>query len=582
MNLLNRINFPSDLKTLSVSDLGVLADEIRQTLIHRVNETGGHMSPNLGFIEPTIALHYVFNSPKDKFVFDISHQCYTHKILTGRKDGFINEENYYKYSGFTAPNESEHDLFQIGHTSTSVTLATGLAKARDIKGDKENVIAIIGDGSLTGGEAFEGLNNAAVLNSNFIIVVNDNNMSIAENQGGLSRHLANLRDTQGKAENNLFKALGFEYFYVENGNNISDLINVFEKVKDSKSPLVVHLHTLKGKGLKESEENKEKFHYVMPHVLDVEDDGMTSSPDYSSITREHIWNKIENGEKIVVVTPATPSIIGLTPDIREKFGANYVDVGIAEQHAIGFISGLAKNGVKGVLCVASSFIQRGYDQISQDLALNNSPAVILVFGGGISDSDATHLGVFDIPLISNIPNLIYLAPTNKEECLSMLDYALENKTNSIVIKIPNAELISVGITDETDYSKAKFKVVEHGKDVAIIGVGSMFELAKELKSKLKGQNIDATLINPCFISSLDKGLLDDLNREHKLVVTVEDGIVDGGFGQKIASYYGSSNMRVLNYGAEKEFTDMVDLDEIYECCRLKSDLIVEDIFNIIG
>ena len=582
MEVLNKVNYPKDLKNLSLDEMNKLADEIRELLVKKVNATGGHMAPNLGFLEATIALHYVFDAPKDKIVFDIAHQCYTHKILTGRKEGFIDEKNYHKYTGFTAPEESEYDLFKIGHTSTSISLATGLAKARDINGDKENVIAIIGDGSLTGGEAYEGLNNASVLNSNFIIVVNDNGMSIAENQGGLHMHLQELKKNKGELKDNIFKSLGFEYIYVDNGNNIEDLINAFKKVKDTNKPIVVHLNTEKGHGLEYATKNKEKYHWIMPHTLDNEGKPEGVMPEtYTSITNDYLVDQVEKGNNVVVITPATPGASGLTPAIREKLGKHYVDVGIAEQQAVAFASGIAKNGAKPVLEVLSSFIQRAYDQLSQDLALNNTPATILVYWGTISCNDATHLGIFDIPLISNIPNIVYLAPTNKEEYLAMLDWSVnKNKDYSVVIRVPYVELKSVGIKDNTDYSKLnKFKIVDEGKDVAIIAVGNFFELGEEVKQELKKHDINATLINPKFISGLDKKMLEDLKKNHKLVITLEDGIIEGGFGQKIASYYGNSSMKVLNYGAEKEFADRVDLDKLYNKYHLTKELITKDILD---
>lgn len=578
--ILDKINSPKDLKNVKIEDLNVLAEEIRQLIIKKINTTGGHMGPNLGFLEATIALHYVFDTPKDKIVFDISHQCYTHKILTGRKDGFLEEKNYHKYSGFTAPEESEYDLFKIGHTSTSVSLATGLAKARDINKTKENVIAVIGDGSLTGGEALEGLNNAAVLNSNMIIVVNDNGMSIAENQGGIHNHLQDLRN--GKADNNLFESLGFEYFYLKDGNNVKKLVETFEKFKDVNHPVVLHLYTNKGNGLKQAEENKEKFHYVQAHVLD-DDNQKNEVETYNSLTINYLLDEVNKDNNIVVITPATPGATGLTDDVRKKLGKHYVDVGIAEQHAVGFLSGIGKNGAKPVLMILSSFIQRAYDQLSQDLALNNIPSTILVDWASISGSDATHLGVFDIPLISNIPNIVYLAPTNKEEYLAMLDWSVnKNNKHSVAIRVPTTSLISNGIKDETDYSIInKYKLIEKGEKVAIFGVGNFFELAKNVKKDLLKNNINATLINPCFISGLDKELLDDLKKDHNIIITLEDGIIEGGFGQKIASYYGKSDIKVLNYGADKLFTDRVPLDTLYNNYRLKKELIIEDILNII-
>ena len=583
--VLNKVNYPKDLKNLSIGELNTLADEMRSVIIKKVNTTSGHMGPNLGVIEATIAMHYVFATPKDKLVWDVSHQSYPHKILTGRKDGFIDEKKYHKYTGYTAPEESEYDLFKVGHASTSIALATGLAKARDLKSDKENVIAFIGDGSLTGGEAYEGLNNASVLKSNIIIVVNDNGMSIAENQGGLARHLQALKDSKGEAKDNIFKALGFDYIYVDNGNNIEDLINAFKKVKGINHPVVVHIHTEKGHGLPMALTNKEKFHYTMPNILDEKANAqpMQNVETYNSITTDYILKEIKKGNNILVVSPATPSLV-FTQEQRKEVGEHFVDVGIAEQEAVAMISGAAKNGVKAILPIYSSFIQRAYDQVSQDLALNNNPATILVNAASIYGlNDATHLGRFDITLISNIPNLVYLAPTNKEEYLAMLDWSVnKNKNHSVAIRVPAVALESTGKKDTTDYSKLnKFKVVEDGRDVAIIAVGNFFKLGKQVKDELKKQNINATLINPCFISSIDKELLESLKKNHKLVITLEDGIIEGGFGQKIASFYGNSDMKVINFGADKEFTDRATEKELSEKYHLTPELIVKDINKIL-
>lgn len=577
-NILNTINSPADVKKLSINEMKELASEIREVIIKKVNTTGGHMAPNLGIVEATMALHYVFNSPIDKFIFDVSHQCYTHKILTGRKEGFTDESKYYNYSGYTNPKESEHDIFKVGHTSTSVSLATGVAKARDLKGETGNVIALIGDGSLSGGEAFEGLNNAAVLDSNIIILVNDNDMSIAENQGGLYKNLKELRDSKGKAECNFFKSMGFDYYYIEDGNNIEQLIETFNKVKDINHPTVVHMTTLKGKGLPIAEENKETFHWIMPGTLDAKPSTEVVE-NYNTITVDYVSKKAKEDKTLVLINPATPGACGFSPEFRKELGKQYVDVAISEEHAIAYSSALAKCGAKPILAVLSSFIQRTYDQFSQDLCLNNNPATVLVYWGGISGADATHLGCFDIPMLSNIPNLVYLAPVNKEEYLAMLDWSVEQKDYSVAIRVPFGNFISTGIEDKTDYSQInKFKMEEEGKDVAIIALGSFFELGKKVKSMLKEKlNINATLINPHFITGIDKDMLEELKSNHRLVITLEDGILEGGFGEKITRFYSTSDMKVINYGANKEFTDCVPLDELYERYHLKEDLIVNDI-----
>lgn len=578
--ILDKVNSPSDLKKLSAEELNVLSEEIRNLIIKKVNTTGGHLGPNLGIVEAAIALHYVFNSPEDKIVFDVSHQCYPHKILTGRKEGFTNPEKYHDFTGYTAPEESPHDMFKVGHTSTSVSLAAGLAKARDLVGGKENVIALIGDGSLSGGEAFEGLDNAAVLNSNIIILINDNDMSIAENQGGLYANLQLLKDTQGTAGCNFFKSLGFDYYYVEEGNNVEKLIETFKKVKDINHPVVVHMHTMKGKGLAIAEENKEAFHWILPGTLDEKMDvPQIAEEDYNSITTDYILKKAQKDPKVITINPATPGVHGFTHEFREKLGSQYLDVGIAEEHAVAAASAMAKNGAKPILAIMSSFVQRTYDQLSQDLCLNNSPVTMLVYWGAISGGDATHLGSFDIPLISNIPNMVYLAPACKEEYLKMLDWSVEQTDYPVAIRVPFGDFISTGIEDETDYSQLnKFKLVEDGSEVAILGLGNFFKLGNDVKSALKEKlGIDATLINPRFITGLDEDMLNSLKDNHKLVITLEDGLLDGGFGEKVARFYGNSDMKVLNFGAHKEFSDRVPLNELYQRYHLTTDLIINDI-----
>ena len=587
MKVLDKLNSPDDLKKINYEELEDLANEMRSLIIKKVNTIGGHLAPNLGFIEPTIALHRVFNSPIDKFVFDVSHQCYAHKILTGRKKYYENPEKYLEISGYTNPSESNHDTFVIGHTSTSVSLACGIAKARDLKGEKYNVVAIIGDGSLSGGEAYEGLNNAAVLNSNFIVLVNDNEMSIAENQGGLYENLRLLRETNGKSELNFFKSLGFDYRYVECGNDINKMIEALEEVKDINHPVVLHVRTEKGKGLKVAEENKELCHWILPNLLDENNeirkqDNANCPETYATITNNFLLDKYNEDKTLLVINPATPWAVGFTPDVREKFGANFIDTGIAEEHAVAYASAAAKNGANPYLLLISSFLQRTYDQLSQDLALNNSPMTLLVHWGAIQGNDMTHLGCFDIPIISNIPNIVYLAPATKEEYLKMLEFSYTNKKFPLAIRIPFINPVSTGVPDNTDYSVLnKFKVVQSGSEVVLIGVGNFYHLALEVADALKAEGIEATVINPLFISGLDEELLNSLKENHKLVVTLEDGVLDGGFGQKIASFYGNSDVKVLNYGAKKEFPDRVPLDNLYKNYRLKKELIISDIKEIL-
>ena len=580
--LLDKIKVPQDVKNLSVEEMEILAGEIRNGILNRDSMVGGHVGPNLGIVETAIALHYVFDSPKDKIVYDVSHQCYPHKMLTGRQDGFFTAEGMAEISGYTNPDESEHDFFKVGHTSTSVSLACGLAKARDLKGEKHNVVAVIGDGSLSGGEALEGLNNAAVLGSNIIIIINDNEMSIAENHGGLYTNLRLLRETNGQAECNMFEAQGFDYRYVAEGNSVGQMIKVLQQVKDTSKPTVIHIHTIKGKGYKYAEENKEKWHWNLP--FDIKSGEVTvtfgTGENYNDITYNFLQERINKDKDVVFVTAGTPGAFGLTPERRKALGRNYVDVGIAEEHAVAFVSALAKGGCKPVFGVWSSFVQRTYDQLSQDLAINNNPAVILVFSGAISGMDVTHLGCFDIPLIANIPNIVYLAPTNKQEYLAMLNWGLEQNNHPVVIRVPQTIDSKAGSLSANYDDLNRYQVVCEGSDTVIFALGSFFNLGMQTAEKLKEHGICATVVNPRYITGTDKELLENLKEKHKIAVTLEDGVLDGGFGEKIARYYGNSEMKVLNYGADKEFVDRVPVDGLYRRYRLRPDLIVEDILKI--
>ena len=585
--LLNSVNSPADVKKLSVNELNILSSDIRECLIKRLSVNGGHCGPNLGMVEMTIALHYVFNSPTDKIVFDVSHQCYTHKILTGRKEAFINPQKYKSVSGYTEPSESEHDHFIIGHTSTSVSLASGMAKARDLKGEKYNVIAIIGDGSLSGGEAFEGLDYAAELNSNMIVIVNDNQMSIAENHGGIYKNLALLRETNGCAECNLFKAMGFDYKYIANGNNIEVLINAFNEIKDCNHPIVVHINTIKGKGYKPAEDNKESWHFCSP--FDIESGKPQQSGgksiDYQTLTADYLLERMKNDKSIVAITAGTPTVMGFDAKRREKAGEQFVDVGIAEEHAVALASGLAKGGAKSVFGVYSTFIQRAYDQISQDLCINNNPATLLVFWGSLgSMNDVTHLCFFDIPLLSNIPNLVYLAPTCIDEYWAMLNWSINQTEHPVAIRVPAGKEATKVVNIEKCYSPInRYKVIDEGSDVAIIAAGSYFSLGERVASLLSSKyGITPTLINPRYLTGIDKCVLNSLKENHKVIATLEDGVLDGGFGEKISRFFASSDIKVLNFGAKKEFVDRYNIKEFLRANHLTDEIIVEDIVNCLG
>lgn len=583
---LEKINKPSDIKKLNNNQLNELAEEMRKALLGKLSIHGGHFGPNFGMVEATIALHYVFNSPVDKFVFDVSHQSYCHKMLTGRKDAFLYEEHYDDVSGYTDPNESEHDLFTIGHTSTSVSLACGLAKARDLKGGNENIIAIIGDGSLSGGEALEGLDFAGEQNSNFIVVVNDNDMSIAENHGGLYKNLRLLRETEGKAECNFFKSMGLDYVFVKDGNDIQSLVSAFESVKDSNHPVAVHIVTQKGKGYTLAEKNKERWHWCMPFDPETGESAFSfNGEDYSEVTCNYLLNKMKKDKTVCAITSATPAIMGFSEDKRKEAGVQFIDVGIAEEHAVAMASGIAKNSGKPVYGVYSTFIQRAFDQLSQDLCVNNNAVTIPVFSASIFGmNDVTHLGIFDIPMISNIPNMVYLAPTTKEEYLATLDWAVNQTEHPVAIRIPGGEFISDGKVITKDFSKLnKYEITQKGTKIAIIGLGSFYGLGVETAEKIKQKTgITPTIINPFYITGTDDDLLNQLKTEHEIVITLEDGILDGGFGEKISRFYGNSQIKVLNFGFKKQFLDRYNVDEILKENHLTADLISEDVIELIN
>lgn len=576
---IEKINGPEDVKKLNIEEMTALAEEMRHALLKRASIHGGHFGPNFGMVEAIIALHYVFESPKDKMVFDVSHQTYPHKMLTGRKDAYLYEEHYDDVTGYSCPQESEHDHFTIGHTSTSISLACGLAKARDLRGESANVIAIIGDGSLSGGEALEGMDFAAELDSNMIIVVNDNDMSIAENHGGLYSNLKLLRETNGQAECNLFKAMGLDYVYVDHGNDLRELIGAFKQVKDSKKPVVVHINTLKGKGYKPAEEHKEEWHWHLPFDIETRKSHFPEVEDYSSVTCEYLIEKMKQDPTVVAITSGTPTILGFTQEKRKQAGRQFVDVGIAEETAVALASGIAKGGGKPVYGVYSSFIQRTYDQISQDLCIDRNPATIVVYTGSVFGmTDVTHLGLQDIPMLSNIPGLVYLAPTTKEEYLSMLDWSVEQKEMPVAIKLPGGDMISDGREVTKDWSQLNtYEVTEKGSKIALIGLGTFYSLALQTAEMLEKKGIHATVINPYYITGLDEGLLEKLKADHDTVVTLEDGILNGGFGEKIARFYGSSDMKVYNYGLKKEFLDRYDVNEVLKENHLTAEQIVNDV-----
>lgn len=580
---IEKINTPNDLKELSIQQCSDLAVEIRNVLLKKASEVGGHLASNLGMVEATIALHYVFDSPKDKIVFDVSHQCYTHKILTGRKNAFLEPEQYKAVSGYTNPDESEHDVFKIGHTATSISLACGLAKARDLAGRSENVIAIIGDGSMSGGEAFEGLDfGGSELNSNLIIIFNDNGMSIAENHGGIYKNLSELRESEGKAQNNLFRAFGYDYRFVKDGNDINALVQTFSSVKDIDHPVVVHICTIKGKGYTFAEQDKEGSHWVRPFDLTTgQEKNQFSGERYDRIIRDHLIEKMKEDPKLTTIIAAVPDALSFSEDKRKIAGKQFIDVGIAEEHAVALAAGIARNGGKPVFATMSTFFQRTYDQISQELCINKCAVTLLVANASVyAVNDVTHIGIFDIPLISNIPNMVYLAPTNKQEYLAMLDWSIVQNEYPVAIRAPRNGVFYADSEVDTDYSDLnKYKVVKSGEKVAVIALGDFFQMGENVVKLLsENRGVTATLINPRYITGLDKELLLSLINSHSVIVTLEDGVLNGGFGEKIASFLGPhKETSVLNYGLQKEFLDRYNLDEVMKKNRLLPEMILEDI-----
>ncbi|MCB5774393.1 1-deoxy-D-xylulose-5-phosphate synthase [Ruminococcus callidus] len=583
---LEKINAPEDVRQLNTEELRALAEEMRQALLFRLSRHGGHFGPNFGMVEATIALHYVFDSPRDKIVYDVSHQSYPHKMLTGRKNAYLSEEHFEDVSGYTNPEESEHDFFNVGHTSTSVSLASGLAKARDLKGEDGNVIAVIGDGSLSGGEALEGLDFAGEMHSNFIVVINDNDMSIAENHGGLYRNLKLLRDTDGKAECNLFRAMGLDYVFVKDGNDIEALIAAFRQVKDSKTPVAVHIVTQKGKGYALAEQHKEEWHWHLPFDIAT---GKTTVPaggekDYDTVTAEYLLKKMQEDASVCAITSATPTVFGFTKELRERAGKQFIDVGIAEEHAAAMASGIAKNGGKPFWGVYSSFLQRTYDQISQDICINQNAVTIAVYTASVYGmNDVTHLGIYDIPMISNIPNLVYLAPVTAEDYLAMLDWSLEQTEHPVAIRVP-IQYISDGKPVTKDFGDLnRYEMTQEGSEIAIVALGSFYPLGVAAAEKIAQKTgITPTLINPYYITGLDTDCLEQLKKNHRVVLTLEDGVLDGGFGEKIARFYGDSKVRTKCFGLKKEFLDRYEVSEVLRENHLTAEQIAEDAVTMLA
>lgn len=578
---LEKINNPEDVKKLDATGRQGLVDEIRAALLSRASKHGGHFGPNFGMVEATVALHTVFDSPHDHIVYDVSHQTYPHKMLTGRKESFTDPEHYDDVSPYTDPDETPHDLFKIGHTSTSISLALGLAKARDLRGGHENIIAVIGDGSMSGGEALEGLNVAGELDSNFIVVFNDNQRSIAENHGGMYDRFRELRESNGTAPNNLFKAMGLDYIYVNDGNDTEALIAAFKQVKDIDHPIVVHINTLKGKGYEPALKDEEAWHWHGPFDI-ATGQSLSDGPapeSYANLAGEYLLKRAETDENLLVVASAVPFALGMSPERRERMGKHYLDVGIAEETAVAIASGAAHAGAHVVWGSSTTFQQRVYDQLSQDLALNGNPAVIVGNSGSVwGMSDVTHASLWTIPMIANIPNITYLAPTNAEEYLAMLHWGLDQEKHPVFIQVPGGPVRHAKGPVRKSYDDLRSEVVRRGSKIAIFGLGSFFDMGEKTADILRESlGFEVTLVNPLFASGLDSELLDNLAVNHDIFVTLEDGQLEGGWGQTLASYFGNSDKHVLNYGIKKDFYDRFEVDKLLHENRLEPGLIVADI-----
>lgn len=633
--ILSSIHTPADVHALSAQQLRDLCLEIRATLLDYGKQHGGHIGSNLGVVELTVALHRVFDSPRDRFIFDVSHQSYVHKMLTGRAEAYLDQSRFDEVTGFTNPLESEHDSFVLGHTGTSISLACGLAKTRDMQrgatGESTigNVIAIIGDGSLSSAIAFEGLNNAAEQGGNLIIIVNDNEMSIAEDFGGMYGQLAKLRTSNGMAELNLFKAFGLDYRYVEQGNDVDALVEVLNEVKDIDHPIVVHIHTTKGLGFNdetEADNGSDGCNQTNPqphagqceanHWQDPEASlgkPLDARKYYGEMAMASLERRFDNEPGLVVISPATPGSNGITRDFRERAGAHYVDTGITEEHAAAFAAGIARAGGRPVLATSATFFQRTFDQLQQELALNHVPATLLIFGAGISGADNTHSGTFDMTMFANVPDVTCLAPASGEQMLDMLAWATGPSGHGVVaIRMPGEQILALERAADMAFDPlqraeehdpavniagacpfARYQIVQPGRDVAILGLGNTMPLAAEITSALTENDeehaaITATLVDALQYSTIDAELLAMLADGHRLVVTLEDGQLEGGWGEKVTAFYANSSntkashVRVLNFGAAKEFTDRVPLGELNERYGLTSETIVSRIRGILS
>lgn len=580
---LKDIKSPKDIRNLSIDELEDLCQQMRKAILYRTSTIGGHVGPNLGAVEIITAIHYVFDTPEDKFVLDVSHQDFPHKMLTGRADVFLNEADFKNVGEYTEPRESpDFDLFYAGHTSPALSLCTGLAKARELNNQSHRIVALVGDGSLSGGMAFEGLNTGAQIKGNFIMVFNDNQMAIAPNYGGIYPRLQELRETNGTADNNIFKSFGWEYVYLSEGNDIRKCIEILEKVKDTQKPIVVHVNTQKGEGYRPAEKYRETFHYSDPYdVATGHPLHSSNDPDYLTVTRDFLIEKCQTVPNLLIISSATPEDFGFYASERAKAGKHYMDVDIAEQTGVSVMAGAARGGAKVVYPIVATFMQRAYDQLIEDWAMDDSPALLPVMESGINGiNDQTHLGFWDIPFLTSMPEIVYLAPTNVEEYLAMMEWGLKQDKFKVAVRIPTYSFEHANAPVDTDYSVLnKFKIMQKGSKVALIGAGDFYPKAVKVAQLLKERGIDATLINPRYLSGVDEELLKSLEADHELVATLEDGSLEGGFGQRIASALGVSPLKVLNFGLAKQFEDRYDVAALEEKNGLLPDQIAQTILS---
>lgn len=611
--VLDKIQKENDIKKLDEEQLKELADEIREFLIEKISRTGGHLASNLGVVELTMALHLTLNFPEDKLIWDVGHQSYTHKLLTGRKDGFDDLRKYGGMSGFPKRKESPCDAFDTGHSSTSISAGLGYVAARELLGEEHNVVSVIGDGSLTGGMAFEALNNASRLKSNFIIVLNDNNMSISENVGGMSKYLNGLRTAQAytdlkkgvedtlkripgrgdrivsqirKTKSGIkqllvpgmfFEDMDITYLGPVDGHDIKKLVRVFHEAKRVDHAVLVHVITKKGKGYAPAEENPAKFHGLGPFDIETGEPKEAGGPDsYTQVFSKVLLDIAKKDEKVAAITAAMADGTGLAA-FAKRFPQRFFDVGIAEEHAMTFAAGLAAGGMKPVFAVYSSFLQRAYDQALHDVCLQDLPVVIAVDRAGLVGSDGeTHQGVFDISFLTTIPNMTVISPKNRWEMADMLRFAVDFR-HPIAIRYPRGAAYEGMRQFRAPVEYGKSEVIYEEEDIAIIFVGHMAELADSVRRILKETGYNCSLVNARFVKPLDEKLLEELAKDHKLFVTIEENVITGGFGEQVMDYVSRAalDVHVRNIGISDEYVEHGNVEVLRKEVGLDKDTIAK-------